>query len=327
MGVDQFFRIIVSKEDKTTIGSLGTKIKLQELKGARICVDASGIIYSSILALENITALTDTQGKPTAHINIILNKVIQLKQAEIDQIWIFDSPHPNEMKRRAIERRALRRAKERSKSQANEKVIYQLTTEHVQDIQKLLRLMGIMFITAPEGIEAEQYGAYMTRGPIETRFCRYMLSSDSDVLCFGGNLLRITTEKSATGASRKTVYCIYELDDILQHLQFSYEQFLRMCVTMGTDFNDKTVGIGPATIVTKIRAKNVYITPAQESAIEYFMSNIHAQASSAEVTHENYNADALIEFLLERNFQLDRVTKMLQKFHPDLSDDHHTIIS
>lgn len=316
MGVDQFFKIVVTKnsEGKITIGSLGALIKLQELSGMRICIDASGIIYSSILALENISALTDAEGKITAHINTIFNKVIQLQQAGIEQIWIFDSPHLNDMKRRANERRAARRT--RAAKDGDAKVAYQLTSEHVEDIQKLLKLMGIMYIVAPRGIEAEQYGAYLTHGPIEKRFCRYMLSSDSDVLCFGGNLLRISSEKSASGASRKTIYRTYELDDILQKLQFSFEQFLQMCVTMGTDFNDKTDGIGPATVIAKVRAKKIYVTPAQEAAIEYYKSNISEEVRTAEIAQGTYEPEAITEMLTARGFQIERVQKSLVKFHP-----------
>lgn len=198
MGVDNFFKITFKQDGESrVIGELGRKVALKRFKKQRICIDASGMIYNAILAMEYLHSLTDKSGRITAHINTIFNKIIQLDNEEIEQIWIFDSPEPNELKRHALERRAARRAK--AEADGNQKTAYRLNKEHVEDIQNLLRYMGKMYITAPPGIEAEQYGAFMTKGSKDTRFCQYMISADSDVLCFGGNLLRVSTEKVGHG--------------------------------------------------------------------------------------------------------------------------------
>jgi 5'-3' exonuclease len=191
-----------------------------------------------------------------------------------------------------------------------------LNKEHVEDIQQLLRLMGVMYIVAPPGVEAEQYGAYLTQGIIDQRFCKYMISADSDVLCFGGNLLRVVSEKSASGASRKTLYKIFELDDVLSELGMEYDMFLQMCVTMGTDFNDKTEGVGPGTVVEKIRNKDLYFSPMQEETIEYFKSDISSKIGQAEIVQEEYRSDELLKFLTSRSFGADRVKKRLEKYKP-----------
>jgi len=324
MGVEKFFHIKItfptkgrrkkSEEDKT-IASLGQPVKLSNLKGQKVCVDASLMIYSSKLALEHLTTLTDSEGRPTAHINTIFNKIIQLDEFGIEQIWIFDSPEPNEIKKIATEQRAKKRKEAAEKDYKNkEKVQYRLNKEDVDDIQYLLRKMGVMYIVAPPGVEAEQYGAHLTKGPEEDRFCKYMISSDSDVLCFGGNLLRIATQKSESGKTKKTVYYAFELQTILEAMDFSYEQFLQMCVTMGTDFASGTNGVGPGTVVDKIRKEEFFLSPRQEKAIKYYESDIIDKVESAEIVQEAYDLESVVKFLKERSFKEERIRQRLAKY-------------
>src|SRR5271165_2438885 len=146
MGVDNFFKITFKQNGESrTIAELGRKVALKHFKNKRVCVDASGMIYNAILAMEYLHSLTDKTGRITAHINTIFNKIIQLDNEGIEQIWIFDSPEPNELKRQALERRAERKAK--AEASGNQKTAYKLNKEHVEDIQNLLRYMGKMYIT------------------------------------------------------------------------------------------------------------------------------------------------------------------------------------
>ena len=70
MGVNQLFKVLHKKSGKT-INDLGNTVCLSDLKDQRICVDASGFIYSSLLGLYQIDTLTDEQGNPTGHVNTI----------------------------------------------------------------------------------------------------------------------------------------------------------------------------------------------------------------------------------------------------------------
>lgn len=301
MGVSQFFKIVInnakSRFHKKTISEIGEQVSLSKFRGERLCDDASLTIYSSILALESVQTLTDKEGRTTAHINTIFNKIIQRIEFGIVQIWIFDSPEPNPLKRLAAERRQARREKTDA---------FRITAEHVADIQTLLRLMGIMYIVAPPGIEAEQYGAYLTTGP--DRFCKYMISGDSDVLMFGGNLLRSFTEKSATGKTKKTVYQTFDLDEVLAETGLSYEEFLEVGVALGTDFNEANEqGIAARTIMRK--RKDIFITPAMRRTIEYYRSSI--ENVQAEIVESKFDRAGVIEFLVSRGFNAERVTKRL----------------
>lgn len=343
MGVDSFFKIRISgknAKDAKLISSIGETIDLSSLSGERVCVDASLMIYSSILAMERVTALTDAEGKTTTHINTIFNKVIELNKYNISQIWIFDSPKPNEFKTRALEKRRERREKaakelekdekesekegekreekeanKNNKRNKNEKLQYHLNEEHVNDIKSLLQFMGIMYIEAPPGIEAEQYGAFITRGTESQRYCKYMISGDSDVLSFGGNLLRISSQKSATGKSRKTIYQVFELDNVLNQLGLNYDKFLEMCVVMGTDFNEKLRDVGPAKVLNKIKQDELVLTPRQEMIIGYYKSDITDKIGESVRSQNDYDRKDLIEFLKSKNFDEVRINKRLENFN------------
>jgi hypothetical protein len=289
---------------------LGEEIPLKSLSGKRICIDASWTIYSTILAMEMVDSLTDGDGNITSHINSILNKVLMLQKLNIQQIWIFDSPKPHALKAKTLEKRELRRKEAVEKKYKNSKKIqFKLTGKYVDDIKQLLNIMGIMYIVAPEGVEAEQYGAYITRDtPDRDRFCEYMLTGDSDVLCFGGNLLRMETVK---GKSTKT-YRIYELDRILKELEISYEQFLTMCVTLGSDFADKSTGVAGGTVMKKLLSGDLYLTPRQNLAIEYFQREI---PTNGEIVGGEYNYDSLIKYLESKKFNISRVQSKLNEYN------------
>lgn len=309
MGVSNLFKIKVdnpkSDYDGKTIGELGEEVRLKDLKNERVCVDASGMIYSAILAMAHINSLTDSEGNTTAHITTIFNKIFQLKNAGVKQIWIFDSPKPNKMKQKELKKRDKRR--ERYKH--DEKVQFKMTGKHVQDIKTLLTHMGITYVEAPPGIEAEQYGAMLTAGSQDERFCQYMISGDSDVLAFGGNLLRITSKRSSTGKSKKTVYYKYDLSVILEETGLSYQQFLEMCVTMGTDFNEKTKRVGPKTVISKIKNQKIDLTDEQYEAIKYFKSN--PEMDNSDMKASNYNKTEVIKFLVSKAFNKTLLEKRL----------------
>ena len=312
MGIHGFFKIkIVNKKsvfDGKLLSQLGEATTLKKFKNQRICVDASMIIYQSILALNSIQSLTDANGDTTAHIYTIFNKIIQLAQVDVIQIWIFDSPVLNSIKKREL----VKREERREKSKNDKKRQYKLNQQHIDDIQFLLTNLGITYIVAPPEVEAEQYGAYLTKGFKDERFCQYMLSGDSDVLLFGGNLLRIISEKSASGKSKKTIYTTYDLDDIINECDVSYDQFVKMGVFLGSDFNEKAPEVGPATIMKK--KEDVYITPAMHAAIKYFKSDISNKMQMASMVDGRYNKLAIQDFLIAKKFNKDRIALRLDDY-------------
>lgn len=313
MGIKNLFQIIVKNPISTyndkPLGALARETTLAKLRGIRVCVDASGMIYQSILAMKHMSALSDSQGRTTAHINTIFNKVIQFKTSGIQQIWIFDSPDPNPIKEEELKKR---RAK--AYASTDPKVQFRMSGEHVDDIKNLLNFMGVPWVQAPPGIEAEQYGAWMTKGAYTTRFCQYMVSGDSDVLGFGGNLLRPYSKKSASGKSSRTVYQIFELDTVLEETGLSYLDFLKMGVFMGTDFNAKPRGPSVKTIMQAIKDDKLTLTPELQKVIDYFSSTPQYDPNDLITQFPTIDIEGLVKFLKERDFKEERVRQSIDKF-------------
>jgi flap endonuclease-1 len=307
MGVKKFFEIVIknvlSNFEGKKLSDLGEEVDLSDLSGERICIDASGMIYQAILAMYNPKALTDSSGKITAHINILFGKIMKMKESGIEQVWVFDSPKPNKLKEKELKERAAKREKAKDDKQA-----FKMTGEHVKDIQDLLTHLGILYIVAPPGVEAEQYGAILTQG--DKPFCKYMMSGDSDVLMFGGNLLRVSYKRTG---KKKTVYTTYDLKTILYELGVKREDLVKMGIAMGSDFAPKTARIGPSSVHNKLKDGKLVMTTEQQAAYDYFMSDI--EMKSADLVKNKFNRQAVISMLVKRGFNEERITKRLDEVY------------
>lgn len=104
------------------------------------------------------------------------------------------------------------------------------TTEEVELLKKIIQHMGITVITAPYDGEA-LCSRLNTTGQVAA-----VISNDSDVFFFGCD--RVITKFNEKGG-----YSL-KLDDVLQKLELSFEEFTDLCFICGTDFNGNIKGIG-----------------------------------------------------------------------------------
>lgn len=86
------------------------KIKLADLSGFTLAIDASGEIYRAALGMGSVNQLTDAKGNSTVYIKVLLSVIRNLFEYNIKQIWVFDNPVPHPLKLVLAERVA-RRAK------------------------------------------------------------------------------------------------------------------------------------------------------------------------------------------------------------------------
>lgn len=326
MGVQDFWKAEIhnpgSPHHGKTIGSLGKLVTLKEVAirppgpdgetkegRVRVAVDASLLIYSSALGTVQTDSLTDKDGNSTVHNNTILNKSMQLETAGLEAIWVFDSPEPNELKKLAYARRAEAKAKavEANKPKSN----FKLTSALIDDVKKQLSLSGCTYVQASTGIEAEQYAARLTIGPAHNRFCQYVVSGDSDVLMFGGNMLRMVREKSPSGKTSKTVYYSFEYEEVLKATGLTKEQLTRLGVALGNDFNARIPKCGPASAMRMVKEGKVFMSTEQNTVYRYYLSDIKGQMQPSDFIRSEYNREALIAFFVAKNFNKDRLEKML----------------
>ena len=108
-----------------------------------------------------------------------------------------------------------------------------ITNLHKNTAKELIELMGIAQYQA-DG-EAETLCAYLcVRGQVDA-----VLSEDTDCCVYGTPILL-----SKIDLSKGTVSVI-QMKDILKYSGLNYEEFRDLCVTLGSDYNDRVKGYPP----------------------------------------------------------------------------------
>ncbi len=251
------------------LGELVTKksITLEELRGRIIAIDAYNALYQflSNIRQPDGTPLMDSKGNITSHLSGLLYRTVNLLEAGIKPVYVFDGKPP-EMKDLEILRRvkqkeeALKKYEEALKRgdyvTARKYAIRtsKLTSDMVKDAKKLLDLLGIPWVQAPS--EGEAQAAHMVkRGDAWA-----VASQDYDSLLFGATrLVRNLTITGRRKLPRKDVYIeikpeIVVLEEVLNKLGITHEQLIEVAILIGTDYNPNGVkGVGPKTALKLIK--------------------------------------------------------------------------
>jgi flap endonuclease-1 len=143
------------------------------------------------------------------------NENVRLNEEEIQQLVNRDDHH-----------------EELEKTKKN--IIY-VRGEHIELTKNICNYMGIPYIVSKG--EAETLLANLSRDGI----IDCIISEDSDVLVGGGKIL---LRDLMLDSNQVTEYC---LEGILENLEFTYDQFIDMCILCGCDYTSKISNIGPIT--------------------------------------------------------------------------------
>ena len=116
--------------------------------------------------------------------------------------------------------------------------------EHVEDCKKLLKVMGVPFVSAP--CEAESQCAEL----VKKNKVYAVGTEDMDALTFGTTiLLRHLTFSEA----RKMPIKEFHLNKVLEGLELNQEEFIDLCILLGCDYCDKIRGMGPKTAIKLVQ--------------------------------------------------------------------------
>jgi flap endonuclease-1 len=246
MGVD--LAELVPKEKKT----------VRDFSGQTVAVDAYNTIYQflSIIRQPDGTPLMDSRKRVTSHLSGLLYRNLNLLEAGIRPVYVFDGK-PHDLKKGTIEERSA--VKERAqveyeaalaagdmeKARSKAQQTSRITKDMVEDSKKLLGFIGIPVVQAP--MDGEGEAALL----VQKGYASAVASQDFDSLLFGAPVLvRNLTITGRRKLPRKQVYINVEpermeLGAVLSALSLSREQLVEMCILMGTDFNEGIRGIGP----------------------------------------------------------------------------------
>jgi len=241
---------------------------LRELSGKVIAIDAYNALYQFLSAIrqQDGTPLMDSRGRVTSHLSGLFYRTINLVEAGIKPVYVFDGKPP-ELKSAEIDRRSiakqkaeerLRIARERGDEEEMRKYAQatsRLTSEMVEASKKLLEYMGIPWVQAPS--EGEAQAAYMVIKGVAWASA----SQDYDSLLFGSpRLIRNLTISGRRKMPGKDVYVelkpeLLDLNTVLKSLEISREQLIDIAILIGTDYNpDGVEGIGPKKAYTLIKS-------------------------------------------------------------------------
>lgn len=340
MGVKDF-------SDTFGLGNSG-RSTFATIRGMRVAIDAYREIIAAV-SVQHHARLTTRSGEATTYIQATLARVVGMIENGIEAVWCFDSPERVSDKKATLESRQKRRDEEsetltglRTDIESLEKMRTTLTREQlgvidpdfdqsletkrqqadvlssrvsepgqfgrrINDILRILRTLGVAYCVAPPEVEAEQLCAYLCRiGRVDG-----VVTTDSDALVYGAPWVM----RKIPGQSGR--YNLWRHDWILEKYELTHVQFVRACVTLGTDYNAKTAGVGPATVLQRIRAGTLTFTPEQERAVARFTTVLSFTPAIVRSERTPETVEELGKWLVsEKDFSATNVAKLFQKLNP-----------
>jgi flap endonuclease-1 len=243
------------------------ELTLDDLRGRSLAVDANNMLYQflALIRMRDGSPFTDSKGHTTSHlVGLLLRTTRLMAEYDIRPVFVFDGKPPELKMRTLRERRGQREQARREWEAAVEKRDYStawskavrmnsLTQPMQEDAKRVLELLGIPFIQAPQ--EGEAQAAHMaTSGQVWAANSR-----DYDSVLFGSpRLVRYVTISGqeflpSKGTSRPLIPELIELQTLLDSLKITREQLVDLAILVGTDFNEGVKGVGPKTALKLIR--------------------------------------------------------------------------
>jgi flap endonuclease-1 len=306
------------------------------LYGKSFAVDASIELHQFLALIRKPDGklFTDPQGGVTSHLMGLLTRTSRLiMDYKLQPVFVFDG-RPNPLKRRIIEERRKVREKaqveysqaltEKDYSRAWSKVVMtgRVTRDILADAKRLLTLMGIPWLEAPEDGEAQ--ASYMaSKGQVWAA-----ASKDYDCLLFGAPILAryLTLTGKEYLPSKKTsrplIPELIKLFDNLQALGIKREQLVDIALLVGTDFNEGVMGIGPKKALSLIKEhgsadnlppqiRNELPTDLEEVRKIFLQPSVR---DDYVLNRTRPNPSGMVEFLAEeRAFSRERVQKIADR--------------
>lgn len=337
MGVSEFTKVFAPHSEVDIKKAVGN-----------YAIDAYLELFKSTTVVNPKQTLTNPKGEPTMHIVVCINNIVRRKIGKCDDIWCLDSRDPRETKdpkQRVIAERVSTRIanlEEIKKAQAelDTYAAYEAKTpkarllavdpnfyKHleekreririlkarnpdarqftriVEDVIFILTKLGVRMTIAPVGIDAEHLAAQINReGRVDC-----VMSTDTDTMAYGA-ICQLKKIPKKTGK-----YSMYTLAHCLAQHALTYEQFVQVCTTLGTDFNVKTKGIGPKTVIQAVKNKTITFTDEQKAAQAKFADRTPIIYTVTSTDCTKSSIEELKEWLVtEQGFSKDRTDKLLE---------------
>ena len=255
---------------------------LYKLSGKKVAVDASLIIYQQLLRHQ---LLKNKKGEITNHITGLFYKLVNYLSLNIEVIFVFDGKPPD-LKQECIKERKkkVQDAKDKmvscndeEKKNELEKSTLRLTKDMIDNVKKLLNLMGISYIHMDVG-EGEAIAGELCR----IGYVDYVLTEDMDTLVYGSpKLIRNCLDKSL---KRKDIVSIIDYNEMIKGFEMTDEQFVKFCILCGCDYCTNVPKVGNTTALKMIKKHNNI-----ENIIEEYKNKYEFPEGYAELFNKSYD--------------------------------------
>ena len=326
------------------------EVSLEVFSGKVIAVDAMNMLYQFITTIrqQDGTPLKDSSGNITSHLTGLFSRCTKLMEKNIRLVFVFDG-EASELKKKERERR------EKLKEEAHSKLIEakkerdlaemkrlsqrtaRITSQMIAESKELLKGLGIPCVQAKS--EGEAQAAYMVlKGD-----CDYVASQDFDCLIYGApqfvkNLSISHKKKKINVLTYEQVKPeVYNLSNVLKHLELSLNQLRALAILIGTDFNVGGVkGLGPKKALKLVHecGENLEEIFSKANYNEFFQTpwqEVYELISNMPI-YEDYvlewgdvNKEEVIRILVdEHDFSKERVENKLEELEKQKTKSQQT---
>lgn len=317
MGIKNFNKILKEYAPKSLVEN-----DIKKYKGKTFAIDTSLILYQYITALRrNGKDMEDDSGNSTSHIFAILQNAVYFIDKGIIPVYVFDGKPPdlkqNTLDKRKKSKEIANEMKKNAKSKEDEIKQFQrslfITKKQYEEVKNILEIIGIPYIQS-EG-EADCVCSYLVKNNLV--YAAY--SEDMDFLTFGCNKL-IKKNKGS-----KIIEL--NLNSILKELNMNYEEFINLCILLGSDYAPTIKGIGYKTAIkiihenksikTFLKNNKKFIIPNNyeyDKIIKYY-KNPCINNLNINLERKNLNSVELKIILTKYKFSEIMINKYLKKFN------------
>tara|TARA_Y100000780_G_C13667685_1_gene411136 strand:+ start:169 stop:1617 length:1449 start_codon:yes stop_codon:yes gene_type:complete len=286
--------------------------KFTEIKNKYLAVDASLIIYQIAIGIRN-KHHNDVVDESILISVALFYKILSYLSNNVIPVFIFDGKQPH-IKTYTNEQRNLKKQKaeqELNNQSNNEKIneekkislykkTFGLTTKIIRSIQKLLDLMGLPWVQAPE--EADSQCAILAQSKDSKIYGT--VSEDTDILTFGCPYIFYEYSK------KRNIKCI-NLETLLKKLNYTQDEFIDICILLGTDYSQSIKGFGPVQIYKTYEKYKNELIDIQNYLFDIIISYI--------IKYNFVNLTLNVEDLKEekaliKNLNKESIKKLQEKF-------------
>lgn len=303
-------------------------VGFKDIADKRIAVDTYVEIFRTS-GIQYISGLTNPQGEPTQHIKSILSNLVKMESLGIKSVWCIDSREAPIEKKTTVEERQKQRdatlaevktldaeidklvAMSRNLSVEDLKMVdpdFEKTladkkaklakldcrvhkkgqfNKFVEDVLFILTKLGVRYCVAPPQVESEHLAAYLCQLGVTDG----VMTTDTDAMAFGAPwMIKKIPKKTGKYEMIERKECLKDLDET---------QFLQVCVALGCDYAEKAPGVGPKTVVKKVKSGGIAWSDKQKKAIEIFQRKLTFAPQIVNTERTRTSIEELKKWLVE----------------------------